>query len=206
MVRVHIAQILIIGLFQSNNILWQLSNHGILSINPNSKSQPKLFLKDYSVSNFIQDQEMNIWISTLNNGLFKLNSKKVRNFRPHIEEYSNAIHSVLVNQDQIVVGNDNGLVSLISKKDYNLVKKINLNLNSKLSIRILKLIHDNDDLILSTDVGVCRYNFKSDTLKLITGNLATKNMFHIEDTLIVLTNTSVEYYSKDALKIKSFIL
>ena len=68
------------------------------------------------------------------------------------------------------------------------------------------MIHDNDDLILSTDVGVCRYNFKSDTLKLITGNLATKNMFHIEDTLIVLTNTSVEYYSKDALKIKSFML
>ena len=180
-------------LFLSNGMLWQLSNKGIKSYESKDIEQYRIFLKNYSVSNYLRDCYGNSWISTLNNGLFKLNSMCIKNYKPSLDVTSNSIYSVFINKENIFAGNNNGEISIISKNQLNNVKKIKITKESILTFRILKIIQEKEELIICTDIGVYSYSLTRGLFKQILPLQATKNVFIENGKLIILNNVGVYY-------------
>ena len=192
-------------LFLGKNSLWQLTNKGIKSYSLDLKDTDVL-MKNYSVSNFTLDLYSNIWVSTLNSGLFKLNSKKIKSYKPNQAEGTNSIHSVHVSENFIIAGNNNGEVSIIRKNNSIQPLKIKIEQNSMLTFRILKLILVKNKLLICTDIGVFSYVFGSTkTLPSFQLN-SCKNIYLIHDSIMVLSNTSVVYYNHNFEKLKEYSL
>lgn len=195
----------VLSLFKTDKEIWKLGNNGISCYQINKFNNCNSFLKNYSVSNFVQDKYKNVWISTLYNGLFKLNSQSSQIFKLHNDETSNSFHSVLVNEKYIIIGNNNGEVSVIDRLNRNVIESVKINKNNLLSLRILKILIKGYCLFISSDAGTFTYNIKTGRLHAVLSNQSDKNIFFKGDSLIVLNNISVNYVNKKFIKVKELI-
>ncbi len=195
----------VLSLFKKDKCIWQLRNNGISCYQCENLNKSKLFLDDYSVSNFVDDKYDNFWVSTLYNGIYKINSQSIQVFKLHNDESSNSFHSIYVNNKFIIVGNNKGEVSILNKKRKNLFKLIRLHEKAILSVRILKILSKGNLLFICCDAGTYVYNLETNRIFPILVNQADKNLFIRNDSLIVLNNVSVSYLNKDFKKIREFI-
>lgn len=192
----YTSKIGIITLFKIKNLIWQITNKGLINYDSLLR-QKELMMKDYAISNMCEDKFGNIWISTLNNGLYKLNSKLIKYFRPRLDGIASSMHSVYVDSNKIYSGNNVGDLSILSKDKNHKIIKSNLKANSILSYRILKILKYNSNLILATDVNTYEYVENSNHFINLdyAKSKAYKNAYIQNDTLILLTNVGFIYHS-----------
>ena len=183
-----------------------LSNLGVRYFDTSSLIFQGTLLKNYPVSNIVEDKYKNLWIATLFNGLYKVNNINARNFKPNIDEASNAIHSLLVTDTTVITGNNNGEICIIGKKSNTPPIRIRLPVNSALNFRVLKLLQDKGQLFICTDIGIFTYNLKSRKVKTEIPNQACKNIYKEGDSLIILNNVSVKYLNSQFKKSKEYFL
>ncbi|MBL7765364.1 MAG: histidine kinase [Chitinophagaceae bacterium] len=183
-------------LFKDTNDIWVLFTKGIKLIEDISKpSNQSLFLENTAASYFIEDKFSNLWVSSLGNGFYKINSKYSKIFYPSQSSTSNKITSVNSDGKEIVIGNQDGQIVTIDKNSISI--KYNLKIPSPLSYRILKTICiDNNNYTISTDVGTFNYNKIKKSLISLIKNRSCKNHFinKNRDSLIILTNTSIIFH------------
>lgn len=185
----------VFSLFSDDEFVWQLTKNGIKRFNKSDLNSERMFLPNYSVSNYLNDVYGNSWISTFNNGLFKINSMQIRNFKPNNTEPSNSIYSLLKEKNKIIIGNNNGQMTLLKNSKDSYCKQIKIEKNSLLSYRLLKLIEKNGVVYVCTDVGVYTFNIFSNKFgNILEDNVSCKNCYFLNDTMIILTNNYVAYY------------
>ncbi|MBK7762228.1 MAG: histidine kinase [Bacteroidetes bacterium] len=186
--------------------LWQLSSNGIKLIEYKNLNKSQLFLENFSVSNYTSDSNNHSWVTTLNNGIFNLSSYSIKNFTPTSNAALNSIHAVLVNNDKIFIGNNNGQITILNKKTKELINQIVINENSMLSFRILKLIYSNSKLYACTDIGTFLFDNIFKKPKLITGRLACKDIYIVDPNFLILTNIGFLYLDKNLQDVSSTII
>lgn len=108
----------------------------------------------------------------------------------------NSIHSLTVNDELIIIGNNNGQITIISRKSKKVINQIKINENSMLSFRILKLIYSKNTLYACTDIGTYKFENYFKQPKLISGRLSCKDIYLLNSDLLVLTNTGILYLNK----------
>jgi ligand-binding sensor domain-containing protein len=185
-------------IFRSQFNIWQLSPQGIRQFELNSLKLLNLLLKNYSVSNFAVDIYGNVWISTLYNGIFKLNSMSLRNLTASLNQPTNAIQSVFTNAKSLILGGTNGDLYFFDSQR-KLKQKLRINTNALLSYRILKLIAlANSDIIICTDIGLFRLTSGFNGIKITqVVNNSVKNLYPTEWGYYLLSSDAVLEYDKD---------
>ncbi|MFK7774651.1 MAG: histidine kinase [Saprospiraceae bacterium] len=98
----------------ANKNIWVATRDGIIYLEKQQDGTTKFFhlLKGYATQNVFQDHENNLWITTQQEGIFKLSSNQILVYKN--EKYgdrASVVHSL--SENEIVVGyNNNGLVVL----------------------------------------------------------------------------------------------
>ena len=78
----------------------------------------EILIHDKKVSNVFMDKEKNIWVCTLDEGLWIINQPDVRHYRSIFKDQQ-AIHSVYADKDSAIwVGADNGSLARIREKEF----------------------------------------------------------------------------------------
>ena len=75
----NLKQTVINKISSCENDLWICSNDGVFEINLDLKKAENDFLKGKRISDIVKDKEGNHWISTLDNGLFFMPNKNLKN-------------------------------------------------------------------------------------------------------------------------------
>jgi hypothetical protein len=190
-----------------DSTIWVMSQKGFKVFNLNNIYSPQIFLNGYSTSFFHYDKNKHVWLATLNSGLFKLNSLKVKNTNIISNYIQNSIISVYVNAKNIIVGNNFGDVYILDKETKKVINHVALKFYSLTSFRILNITNVNKKFIITTDRGVIEYDLKSNLVKkLPLYHAAIKNVYLRNDSLIILDNDGIRYYNKNTFSQNDSIL
>lgn len=127
----------------------------------NPSNSPKIYLKNKLTSYVLADKEGNIWISTLNDGLYMIPvwGEKVIVYNKDNGLASNQCYAInKLNTGELFVGMHRGKLNLISDTNISDFKMYNsFNLNN----RVNRIISQNDDVWIATDIWVIHYNSKT---------------------------------------------
>lgn len=142
----------------NNENIWVRHSKGISYHSKNDITLTKLYFTNNVISNFFQDKNNNIWISTLGNGLYKLNTITKSIFKENINS-ENSFHTLLKINDNIFIGNNENQIIILNRKIDSYTKLINLKKGIPESSRILKIEQfQNNNLIITSESGIFKYN------------------------------------------------
>lgn len=83
------------------------------------------FFKDYSFSDELIDKQGNLWVSTLNSGVFIIPERN--NIKQFLQRIDNITSICLINEKNIIaLGTKNGKIYLLNKSTLEVIKQINL--------------------------------------------------------------------------------
>jgi len=102
----------IISLYvQKGGVIWAGTYKGVYVWNPNSIEKTTLHYPNFSISNIIKDQEGNIWLTTLQNGIIK-----IPYYNLVFNQFKNEKITCLAtdNNNNLWIGKDNNKFSIIS--------------------------------------------------------------------------------------------
>ncbi len=188
--------------------IWITSKNGFNLYDLKTLKLKEVILNGLFVSTTHKDLKGNLWISTLSNGIFKLNSKTIINLINLKGNIKNSFYSITVDKSEIFVGNYKGQVFIYNKKKLSLSEKIIIKKKSLTGYRILKIHIDNHKLQIVTDVGTFLYNRQTKYLtEIFSENRAPKNIYSSGDSLLETSNIGIRYLSlKNKEVIKSIII
>ncbi|NQU54143.1 MAG: hypothetical protein HQ522_16570, partial [Bacteroidetes bacterium] len=168
--------------------------------------EPKIYLKGKLTKDVLADREGNIWISTINEGLYMIPvwGEKVIVFNKENGLASNPCYSInKLKTGELLVGMDEGKVNLISGNKIFNVKTYDCdNLENKVS----RILSRNDDVWIASEYGIVHQNKKTGCDHFIKDSSHLKwaedyqRIMHINDLslgadkiYITATNTKFEY-------------
>jgi len=135
------------------------------------------------VRNVLEDKDDNIWLSTMDRGLVKVQQKRISSLvNPELKQNFNAI----IKTNQLFAGNNNGE---IYQYDGLYVRKIQLNSNKNIDTWVRKIINTNYGMYVATQSGSFLINEKTLAIKKVfrgRENLSTKAACLMNDSLILL--------------------
>ena len=95
--------------------LWIGTNKGLLYYKHGMDHPPIISLKGEKISSIIEDEEGSIWVSTLENGVYRVLSKKIEVYYPSEVEKKGRINTLSFDrQNQIWLGYSNGYLERVS--------------------------------------------------------------------------------------------
>ncbi len=135
------------------------------------------------VRNVLEDKDDNIWLSTMDRGLVKVQQKRISSLvNPGLKQNFNAI----VKTNKLFAGNNNGEIYLY---DGLYVKKIQLNSNKNIDTWVRKIINTKYGMYVATQSGSFLIDEKTLAIKTAfrgIENHSTKAAFLMNDSLILL--------------------
>ncbi len=183
--------------------LWVPNQKGFLAFNIRRKKIIFKVLRDNQVSSCHKDSQGSIWISTLADGLFRLNSTHALAFsRPNVK-----FSSVCANDTVLLSGTNNGDFYHFNR--YNLfLESINtFPAKSITSIRILKILKNDLRYFLEADKWIFEWDLKRPFKVWIESKLTSfKNFYFGGDTTTVLDSQGLLTYIKSKLVNKVVLL
>ena len=192
-------------LFNFNSLIWKISGNGIEVFDKNLNLQLHI-MKNKPISNLSQDIYGNIWISTLNNGLYKLNTTHARTFINNNNDFANSFYSVYVN-DKIFAGNNLGNI-LIADRKFERLKNINLNHTDLINFRVLKIQPFNEKYLVATDKDIFQIDSKLKNIIPIglSPSRAFKNVYVFDTLLVFLHNAGVSIRNQSNQILREYII
>lgn len=163
---------------------------------------------DKTVRNIIEDKDGNIWLSSINNGLIKIQQQRVLSYFP--KELVGSNFSAIVKQGNLLVaGNNTG--ELVSYDGVYGVKKTAITGSRKVDAWVRRLIPIPGGIFMSCQAGSYIVDKTgSRTLQEFTGlnNRASKMVARINDTLLCMGNhvTAYKYNLRSQQFIDSVVL
>jgi ligand-binding sensor domain-containing protein/anti-sigma regulatory factor (Ser/Thr protein kinase) len=153
-------------------------------------------LNDVAVRNVLEDNFGNIWISTLQNGLIKIQQKRISSFTAKKEMLQN-FNAVVVKKGRIITGNNNG--ELYAYDGVYTVKKITLNNSLNADGWVRNIIECGAGLYVASQTG--SFLLDSKTLQVKKAyqygtarmNRSPKAAIRINDSVLCLGGHSVAY-------------
>lgn len=161
------------------NKFWLCTNKGLVVLDKNgNKIQEKPYFENYSISSVFIDKNNQIWVGTLNEGIFK-----ILNF-DEIEIDLKNIKPLTINIDsqKIIVGNENGNFYLLDS-DFKSIKKTRFSANNQ--IIYLNTKHPKYNFIAADGFYITDKNFR--TLKHNT--IAVKSVDFVNDDKILVATS-----------------
>ncbi len=169
---------------------WVTSNSGLKLFNLNNINKPKTILSTFYVSTVHQDQQKNIWVSTIGNGILKLFPKSISIQNASKTYIKEPYFSILVDKNTIYIGNLKGDIIAINKNNSKLNYKFSVDEYGLTKSRILKMIIYKDILYFATDRGIYSHNLiNRKTKKILFFQFAFKNIFIENGILLALSNS-----------------
>ena len=167
------------------NKLWLSTSLGLFCYDAlNLKKQPTQWLKNKLSCDLLEDKEGNLWITTLDDGLYMLPTwtSSVKTLTTENGLSQNQCYSInkLSNGDLIV-----GLkYALNCIKENTLIDKINLP-NSSKDFKVTQIIQVKDNLMIATESRLLKYNLTTHQFKntqtQLSSLIQTKNLSAIKD-------------------------
>lgn len=137
-----------------NSFLITNLNNGALIINPNDKSKNKKILPSVHTTKSYLDREENIWIGSKSNGLFLLPNLHVNGIQFE-DEKKNDLHTLILFQNNIVIGNEQSELILLDTKTLKTKASFRINKNSK---RLRQLDVNDNSLYILSDFNIHKLN------------------------------------------------
>lgn len=170
----------VITISENDGLLWFCTQKGLFSLkeeNNDFKMNDVLFENDF-ITKKIVDRNKNIWLTTINNGVFIIPDLQVKTFEKVV---SNNVISMIekINEDKIAIGTLKGDVFIIDLKNGN---SIPIALSPKNKIASLTYLKQYNTLLISTDNFSYVYNVKSGSLKQTNSFFGAKDLCPIEQS------------------------
>jgi ligand-binding sensor domain-containing protein len=170
-----------------NNQIVRLTNNGIIIYKDNNLQKPETYLEGNVISDAIFDKNNNLWVTTLDKGLYKVNLNKNSYNLPASIEAPNNYFSVFLKENIICLGDNLGYLHCLKKSNLTLLyqKKLiekNIHNNRVLGIKSF----DKTNLIVGLDKGLVKYNVNSGNCSEINSNSGFKGIALLGDTIIGL--------------------
>lgn len=144
------------------------------------------------VSFIHKDFNGNLWLASLNHGLFKITSMLLRNLYT-----TNSITSVYVDGDDLYYGTADGEVFRVNSNSPNEFKRIPITYKSLTSVRVIRITKFENTIYFVTDRGAWKFNSVSNsTEKIAFYHNALKGILIKNDTLMLLDNDGIRYYNR----------
>lgn len=148
----------IVSLEIIDNNLWLLTNKGCSIFNKSFQllnNQP--YHNDQLLTDAFKDKEGNIWLTSHEHGIYKINSKEIKNYNSKNSRLaSNEIYSIeTIYNDKLILGLNNGRIQKFKNSVFEKSKKV-----KNESQRILNCIVYNDNIYLLGDGDMKVVNFK----------------------------------------------
>jgi len=141
--------------------LWISTTGGVYCYDyKNLKSKPVNYLKNKIPSNLLSDLEGNIWISTLDDGLYMIPSwgRKVRLLQNEKGLSNNQCYAIRkLNNGNIIVGQNKGRTIIFSEKK---VSELDIKKDKIKDSRVHHIITRNDDVLIASDSRLIHLNQK----------------------------------------------
>lgn len=134
------------------------------------------------VRNVLEDNDDNIWLSTMDRGLVKVQKKRISSFDiPELKQNFNAVFKT----KNIFAGNNNGE---IYRYDGLYAKKLQLNSDKNIDAWVRKIISTNYGIYVSTQSGSFIIDEETFLVKTVfkTNNRSSKAAFLLNDSVILL--------------------
>lgn len=170
---------------KNKNYIFQYCNEGLNVYDFNNNLQKSNYLTKYSIASALHDIKGNLWISTLGNGLFKVNNNFTKVIVNNQSEYFYSNQSICVTPKYIYIGNNNSRIKILNRQTGKFINEVDISNYSVKSCRILKISNYKQNIFLSTDVGTFimdESNFKVKKIAII----ADKNHLIDNGDLILL--------------------
>ncbi len=136
----------------------------------NPEKTPLIYLKNKITCSIVICREGNIWISTVDEGLYMITywGKKVKLFNKENGLIDNGCSAINKTKDgKLLIGQNNGIIQLITNSKISVHKSPACDMYSKRTYRILTL---NDDIWIASDCGVIHQNTKTGCNHFINGS------------------------------------
>lgn len=153
-------------------------------------------LNDVSVRNVMEDNYGNIWISTLENGLIKIQQKRISSYTAKKEMLQN-FNAVVIKKGRIIAGNNSG--ELYAYDGVYRVNKIILNNSLNADGWIRDIVECRQGIYIASQTGSFLLDDKSLSIKKAyhsgnkRNNLSTKAAIRISDSVLCLGGHAVVY-------------
>ena len=188
--------------FDADQSLWIATRDGIIYLKKQQDGSTKFFhlLKGYSTQSVFQDHENNIWITTQQEGIFKLSSNEVLVYKN--EKYgdrASVVHSL--SENEIIVGyNNNGMVVLDDDLNSTYVEKISL---SNEEIYDIKYDSIKNELYVVANFGIFKINSESFEITYLTDSKGFKTCaIDVDHNIWLGSFASTSIYKKEEKNIK----
>lgn len=164
--------------------------NGVLLYNIKQKITETILLKNHLSAFVFVDFEKNIWLPTLDNGLYMINNLTNLSAISNKENLKFNIHSVTKKNNNIFFGNIDGHLFKYNQfnskqiSDIGFIKRI-----ENTSNRILKITFGNtNELCVTCDAGIFQINLGIKSIKKFPPIASFKNHYQFANKLIYLTN------------------
>lgn len=149
-------------LLSSDSLLWlSFTGEGLYCYNyKNLSAPPKIFLKKTLTVNVIEDHEGNIWVGTLNDGVYEINNwhGNVRNYTINSGITEANTYSVAEdNEHTLYAGMPKGKAAIIGHES---IQQVLLNPSTTSNDRILKILPAHGCILFVTDEGMIYFKNK----------------------------------------------
>jgi anti-sigma regulatory factor (Ser/Thr protein kinase) len=163
------------------------SNANTYLVDPVTLEIKDNILNNIQVRNVLEDKDGNIWVSSMENGLIKIQQKRISSFTALPELLQN--FNALVKTKKIIAGTNQGEIFLYDGL-YN-IKKIKLGSAENIDAWVRKIVELPSAIYVSSQTG--SYLFNGDCSKLLKtfegpSNRSTKMAFAINDSILCLGN------------------
>jgi ligand-binding sensor domain-containing protein len=202
--------------------LWLCSNKGLVLVSENQKSKPLILLQDKRISDIIKDHEGNIWISTLDEGLYFLPNLNLKNITsPNNFEYGEKINFLRFGKGKnntLYVGSNMGIIYAYDKEG-NLTNSVDVKFNNEIEFIYVdtidqKLYHSHGIIDLKS-MNIINNNYFGKSLSpddqgnfLITtfslAGIIAQDLNSIPKFNDPKNNYSLQFYNVDSIPILTF--
>lgn len=170
----------VITITEDNGLLWFCTQKGVLSLKRHNtvfEINDAFFENDFITKKII-DKNKNIWLTTINNGVFIIPDLQVRTFENVIS--NNAIAVIeKISEDKIAIGTLKGDVLIMDLKNGNCYP---IPLHPKNKIASLTYLQQQHTLLISTDNFSYCYDVNNGTLKQVNTFFNAKDICQIGKT------------------------
>lgn len=178
--------------------LWVPSQNGFILYSLSKLNFTKRILSDMAVSTCHKDSIGNVWISTISNGLFKLNSSVVINYCEGNKSANIIFTAVYLDNKNIYAGTNKGDLYIFDRKSSSLLSIFPIRVNGISNNRVLKIIKEKNNLYIATDRGILQKDLLKNTDNWFPmDNTALKNFFIEKGKIITLDNVGVSYIPRN---------
>lgn len=200
-------------LIENNKIWLTLLGNGV-QVYDRDNEEIEYYLEDKYASNVIKDRNQNVWISTIDNGLYLL-TRKARNFIHYTNKdflTSEAVYSISKDEhNRIWLGLRNGQINVLEKDKASSIEIVS---NGSIYNPILQIAYNkvNPGVWFMSENGICKLNGRSFPSQLKFNiqpeqfNFALKSFdFNSEGKLAVAMSSGL-YYSQPEISSENFLI